>query len=43
MTITTKDDDITKYKEKIRLIFNQMDDVNKLRFWYKYISAIEGG
>ena len=29
------------YKERIKNIFDQMDDINKLLFWYKYISAIE--
>lgn len=32
-----------QYREKIIDIFNEMDDNQKLRFWYKYISGVEKG
>ena len=32
-----------QYREKIIDIFNEMDDNQKLRFWYKYISVVEKG
>ena len=32
-----------QYREKIIDIFNEMDDNQKLRFWYKYISDVEKG
>ncbi len=32
-----------EYKDKIILIFKQMNRSDKLRFWYRYISAIEKG
>lgn len=32
-----------EYREKLIDIFSKMDDNKKLRFWYKYISAIEKG
>lgn len=32
-----------EYREKIISIFSHMDSESKLRFWYKYISAIENG
>ena len=32
-----------QYREKIIEIFNEMDDNQKLRFWYKYISGVEKG
>lgn len=30
-----------EYRERIIAIFAKMDRMDKLRFWYKYISAIE--
>lgn len=30
-----------EYRKMIIAIFTQMDSVDKLRFWYKYISAVE--
>ena len=32
-----------EYREKIISIFINMDRTDKLRFWYRYISAIENG
>lgn len=32
-----------EYREKLINIFNNMQDNNKLRFWYRYISKIEEG
>lgn len=32
-----------QYREKIIDIFNEMDNNQKLRFWYKYISGVEKG
>ena len=32
-----------QYRKKIIDIFNEMDDNQKLRFWYKYISGVEKG
>ena len=32
-----------QYREKIIDIFNEMNDNQKLRFWYKYISGVEKG
>ena len=32
-----------QHREKIVDIFNEMDDNQKLRFWYKYISGVEKG
>lgn len=39
------DSDMTneEYREKLINIFNNMQDNNKLRFWYRYISEIEKG
>ena len=32
-----------KYREELISIFENMDRADKLRFWYRYISAIEKG
>lgn len=32
-----------EYREKIISIFANMDRTDKLRFWYRYIRAIEKG
>ena len=32
-----------EYREKLISIFENMDRTDKLRFWYRYISAIEKG
>ncbi len=32
-----------EYRERIIDIFIKMEGSDKLRFWYKYISAIENG
>lgn len=32
-----------EYRNRIITIFENMDRSDKLRFWYKYISAIEKG
>ena len=32
-----------EYRERIITIFVGMERTDKLRFWYKYISAIENG
>lgn len=32
-----------EYRNKIISIFMQIDRTDKLRFWYRYISAIENG
>lgn len=32
-----------EYRNSIITIFKNMDRADKLRFWYKYISAIEKG
>lgn len=32
-----------EYREKLIQIFRKMNDTNKLKFWYRYISAIENG
>lgn len=32
-----------EYRERIIAIFVNMDRTDKLRFWYRYISAIEKG
>lgn len=32
-----------EYREKIKYIFDKIEDNKKLRFWYKYISGIEEG
>ena len=32
-----------EYREGILKIFSQMNRSDKLRFWYRYISAIENG
>ncbi len=42
---STKDIKMTneEYRERIITIFVGMERTDKLRFWYKYISAIENG
>lgn len=32
-----------EYRNKIISIFTNMNRIDKLRFWYRYISAIEKG
>lgn len=32
-----------EYRNRIISIFMQIDRTDKLRFWYRYISAIENG
>lgn len=32
-----------EYREKIFEIFREIDENSRLRFWYRYISAIEKG
>ena len=32
-----------EYRNRIISIFQEMDRADKLRFWYRYISAIEKG
>ncbi len=32
-----------EYRNEIISIIKNIDDNNKLRFWYRYISAIENG
>lgn len=41
--IQTEEMTADEYRDKIVSIFENMDNIDKLRFWYRYISAIEIG
>lgn len=48
IAMNEREDDVLEmtneeYRERIIAIFASMDRTDKLRFWYRYISAIEKG